>query len=295
MEKGFSVGCMNMTKDREIYSSVQTRAKETGAKQKRSSEKECKTLYMGGLNQQDEVSRKFALAQKTALKKLLDQFEADLEIDTDMAERADHVEELRASAREEIQAIRGLDDERRELQEQYEIDPDSQEQLQEQMRVLDKEEEVHRSALEEQRKEIIIENATIEATKKALLKVAPMLEVKEEAEAIMEEAVKSQISSLFEEGVDQIEENTIESQEKIAENQEKALEEKIEREKLKEKEAEKEELTQELQQTVFTAAMQNVNFGQQITQNMQSDIKSLIQEQTLLDVDLKGLRVNKQI
>ena len=52
---------------------------------------------------------------------------------------------------------------------------------------------------------------------------------------------------------------------------------------------------QELQETVFSAAMQMASGDQQATQNLQTNIKVLIQDQIVLDVDMKGLRVNQQV
>ena len=79
------------------------------------------------------------------------------------------------------------------------------------------------------------------------------------------------------------------------EAQEKELEEKIRREKMKEEEAEREKSNQELRETVFAATTQLASGSQQAILNLQTDVKTLIQDQIVLDVDMKGLRVNEQV
>lgn len=311
---------------------------QTGQKTSHNEKEEKKqgnTIYVGDLLQnQNPISEKFALAQKSAIKKILDQFEEDLKVDEGMAECSSHVEELRKSVCDALSDIKNVDERRSELMERYEIDPNSQEQkdlellqkanagnkdpfndayklteeekqrlaemppitsYQEEMLECDKEEEKYLNTIRQNRKDIKIDNATIQATKKALLKVHPMLDAKKEAEEIMENAVKEQIGSLFQEGVDKIDADAAKVQEEILENQEQALEEKIQREKLKKEEADREEATQELQDTVFTATMQDMTHSQQAMETLQSNIKSLIQDQVALDVDMKGLRVDKQV
>lgn len=99
----------------------------------------------------------------------------------------------------------------------------------------------------------------------------------------------------MQEGVDKVDEDRQEEKEEQLEAQEEALEEKIRREKLKKEEAEQERENQELQATVFSATMQAVSGSQQAILNLQTDVKTLIQDQIVLDVDMKGLRVDKSV
>lgn len=293
------------------------------------------SFYVGDLrSNHDVVSDKFARAQKNAIKRLLDQFESDIKIDEGMEESTKHAEELGASVTDSVRQLKELDERREDLMKQYEIDSDSQEQkdlelmqkanaaqkdplnkdlqlteeekkrlaelppvtdYQEAMLLCDKEEEKLRDTIRDNRIDIKIENATVQATQKALLKVHPMVDAKKEADEIIENALKEQVSDLLQEGVDKIDSDIAESQKEMAEAQEKALEEKIQREKLKEEDAKKEEMEQELQGTILSTTMQAMSYEQQVSQNLQTNIKSLIQDQIVLDVDLKGLRVNKQV
>lgn len=305
------------------------------AHDKKEDKKQGNSIYVGDLQQnQNPISEKFAQAQKRAIKKLVDQLEEDLKIDGEMEESSNHIEELQESVCDTYQQIKEIDAHRSELMERYEIDPDSQEQkdlelmqkvnairqdpfnedlklteeeqkrlaemppltdYQKEMLECDKLEEKYCDTISDNRKDIKIESATIEATKKALLKVHPMVDAQKEAEGIMESALKEMVGSLLQEGVDKIDEDMKESQEELEEAQEQALEEKIRREKLKAEEAEREEAAQELQEMVSSVTMQTLAGNQQAIQNLQSNIKSLIQDQILLDVDMKGLRVDEQI
>lgn len=292
-------------------------------------------IYVGDLvNRQEMVSDKFAQAQKSAVKRLMDQFESDLAIDEGMEESETLIGELEKHAVGAGQKLKELDERREEIMKRYEIAPDSQEQkdlelvqkenaakkdpfneelkltpeekerlkemppltnYQKEMLECDKEEEKYRGILNDNRQDIIIENATIHATKKALLKTHPMVDAKKDAEAIIKNALKEQVGDLMQEGVDKVDEDMEEEKKEQLEAREEALEEKIRREKMKKEEAEQERENQELQETVFSATMQAVSGSQQAILNLQTDVKTLIQDQIVLDVDMKGLRVDQSV
>ncbi len=293
------------------------------------------SVYAGDLRgNQDRVSAKFAYAQKNAVKRLLEQFKSDIAIDAEMQAGSKRAEELALGATDAFKELNDLDDQRAELMKQYEIDPNGQEQkdlelmqkaneanknpfdqslqltdeekeryaklpqpteYQEAMLVLDKREEQLRNTIQKNRQDIAVENATVEATKKALLKVHPMVEAKKDSEKMMQNALKEQAYDLLQEGVDKVNEDMAENKEEMAEAKAEALEEKIEREKMKAEEAKEEISRQELQESVFAASEPGTMSDQQLYDNLQNEIKNLIQDQIVLDVDLKGLRVDKQV
>lgn len=294
-------------------------------------EKQRGSVFMGGFNEQSIISKKFAMAQKTAMKRLLDQLDEDVKISDEMKDTQAHIEELSDSIRSDMKEISSINERRDEIKNKYNVAPDSQEQkdlelmqkanaaknepsitltdeekerlanmppatkYQEDMLLCDKEEEKYRKNIEKSQNEMLVDSATIQATKKALLKVHPMVDARNEADTIMEEANKSLVNSLMHEGVDKIEKENAEKQKEMLEEKEKALEEKIQREKLKEDEAEKEQQQDDLQEIVLGAASNVMSYGQQAADNMQTNIKSLIMDQTFIDVDLKGLRVNTEV
>lgn len=330
MEKGFSINAVGAN-DTESSTKIMEHIMKKGH-HKKEDKKQGNSIYAGNAGFQDRVSEKYARTQKKAIKKLLDQFAADTQIDDEMKGRSRHIEELEANSREIRDKLSSLDARRQELQESCQVEPDSQEQkdlellqkanaanknpfaeqltdeemerlnnmpplteYQKGMLALDDAEEFYHSQLEKNKKDIAVEKATIEATKKALLKVHPMVDAQKEADKLMEAARKEALGMLFEEGKDKLEEDARKMQEKIEENKAEQLEEELRRAKLEEEEAQRKEREEAMQETVFSATMQAISSTQQNAEMIQSTIKNLIQDQTLLDVDLKGLRVDKQV
>lgn len=330
MEKGLSINAARLN-DTDSSAKIMEHITKKGH-HKKEDKKQGTSIYAGDIGLQDRVSEKYARTQKEALKQILDQFAADTQIDDEMKGRSRHIEELEADSREIRDKLSGLDARRQELQETCQIDPDSQEQkdlellqkakkaekdpfaeqltdeekqrlnnmpplteYQQGMLALDDAEDFYHSQLEDNNKEMAVEKATIEATKKALLKVHPMVDAQKEADKLMEAARKEALGMLFDEGKDKLEEDAKKVQEEIEENKAEQLEEELRRAKLEEEEAQRREREDAMQETVFSATMQAVSSTQQNAEMIQSTIKNLIQDQTLLDVDLKGLRVDKQV
>ena len=337
MENGFSIGGGRFF-DRKTGSEFAVKpAVQNGKASVRDGGGSVKSIYAGDLQQEgDEVSEKFALAQKLAVHKLLAQFEDDYKLDLEMEERSAHADALKEKIAEDNHGIRELDERRESLKKELGIDPDSAEQkdlelmqkandakkhpfeeayqlsdeekeryknlppvtpYQEAMLLYDAEEDERRKGIDRNQKEIRVDNATNEATKLALLKVHPMVDAMKEADAMMDQALKDMVSSLLEKGTEKVDEEKEERQEKIAEEREEALEEKLEREKHKaEDEKKREELRSEVENAVLSTVLESVNYsGQAAMANLQAGVKSLIQDQVVLDVDLKGLKVDLKI
>ncbi len=325
----------SMQENRPFLSGVEKKTENVRGKDQ---EEEKKTFYAGNLlGNRDTVSRRFAMKQKEAMKRVMDQFKSDLQTDDEMKEMTEHAETLGDVIREKTQQIQGVDERRAEIQERYGIDPDSQEQkdleliqkanmakehpfeeayqlteeeqerydnlppmtaYQQEMLECDEEEKKYRGERESARIDAIVDKETVHATQKALLKVTAqnsMVGAQADAKKMMESALDQVVSGLVQEGVDKVDENMKETQEEMAENQEEALEKKIELEKMKEEEVAQEEARQELQSTVLSAEMQAVSGTQRAVENLQANIKSLVQDQVMLDVDMKGLRVNQKV
>ena len=63
-----------------------------------------------------------------------------------------------------------------------------------------------------------------------------------------------------------------------------------------EKEQKKEELDKEIEEAILSTVLQAVNYGSRTAvANLQSNVKSLIQDQVFLDVDLKGLKIDTEL
>lgn len=338
MENGFSIKSIHGEQDgfQLAISSGRTRSEKKEQAEKAEKENR-KSIYLGDITQgasQDQVSEKYAIAQKRAIQKILDQLEDDVKIDDDMAAETANVEQLQKDIQGYRDGLAAVQVRRDDIRNRYQVDPDSQEQkdlelmqkaeknqkdpfnpeymltdeekehlssltektmYQEDMLLCDQEEQQYQSRIWLAQRKIEESKATVYATEKALLQTHPMVDAVKDADKIMETANKERIGSLFDEGVDEIEEKNAETQKEIAENKEKALEEKIEREKMEAEEKEREEAEQEMEDSVMAVTMQAMTYGQQTSEAVQTNIKNLIQDQILLDVDLKGLRVDDQI
>lgn len=338
MEKGFSINGVRREQDgfQLAISSGRTRSQKREQAEKAEKENR-KSIYLGDITQgdsQDQISERYALKQKRAIKKIMDQMEDDVKIDNDMATETANVEQLQKDIQEYRQGIASVQERRSDIQNRYQVDPDSQEQkdlelmqkaemhqkdpfnpeynltdeekehlnsltektmYQEDMLLCDQEEQQYKARIDLAQRKIEESRATVYATEKALLQTHPMVDAVKEADKIMDAANKERIGSLFDEGVDEIEEKNAETQKEMAENKEKALEEKIEREKMEAEEKKREEAEQEMEDTIMAVTMQAMTYGQQTSEAVQANIKNLIQDQILLDVDLKGLRVDDQI
>lgn len=334
MEKGILAGNVRAAREEETIQVVTK-----GSRQDKVSPKESKSnrtsFYVGNWKRSaGTISEKFKQAQKSAIQKLLEQFESDSKIDQDMAADIRRAETLGENIKETQQKAGGLAERREQLKQQYDIAPDSQEQrdlelmqkanaakenpfdkslqltpeeeqrlaemppvtdYQEAMLLVDEEEKMYRGTIRDNQKEIVEANATVDATKKALLKTHPMVDAKKEADEIIKTALDEQIGALYQEGVEKIDKDMEELQEKIKEKQQKDLEEKIKREKLDKEEAEKERADKEAQEKALLTKEPVTTYNQQTSASVQNNVKSLIKNQIALDVDLKGLRFSKKI
>lgn len=338
MEKGFSISSVRKESDtfQLVTDAGRTRSQKSEKREKAEKENR-KSIYLGDLTQtnpQDQISERYAQAQKRALKKILDQMDEDIKVDEDMVAENANIEQFQNDIREAYEGLDKVQKRRQSIIDTYQVDPDSQEQkdlelmqksekhqndplnpeymltdaekehlasigdltkYQEDMLLCDKEEEQHKNRIELSRRKIEESKATIYATERALLKTHPMVDAMKESEKIMEAANKEREDALYQQGVDEIDRKNAEAQTEMAENKEKALEEKIEREKMEAEEKKREEAEQEMEDTILSVTWQAMAYGQQTSENIQTNIKNLIQDQVLLDVDLKGLRVDDQV
>ena len=334
MEKGILVGNVRAAREEETIQVVTP-----GNRRDKASQSENKSnrtsFYVGNWKRgAGTISEKFKQAQKSAIQKVLQQFESDYKIDQEMAADIRRAETLGENVKETQKKVNGLTERREQLKQQYDIAPDSQEQrdlelmqkanaakenpfdkslqltpeeeqrlavmppktdYQEAMLLVDEEEKMYRNTIRDNQNEIIEANATVGATKKALLKTHPMVDAKKEADEMIKTALDEQIGALYQEGVDKIDKDMEELQEKIKEKQEKDLEEKIKREKLDKEEAEKERAEKEIQEKTMLTKGPASNYNQQTSASVKNNVKNLIKNQIALDVDLKGLRYSKKV
>lgn len=88
-----------------------------------------KTIFAGDLNvNQDLIANKKALGQKQAIKKILDAFTSELNLDNNVQNLKDQQDALRTSINEYKDKINSVQDMKKSIQEGYGVSDDSQEQ-----------------------------------------------------------------------------------------------------------------------------------------------------------------------
>lgn len=299
------------------------RAEKAGQKEKRTGHKDPKkdtVIYAGNLMPNDRIEARKKQLQEKAMKVVIDQFEADSEVDAELKSRRGHIQDLkeeasRASeqmldvketqerliAREGISedelallrkarksGLQGLsEDERQQIVDMGGLTEDRSSIL-----AYDDVIEHYQKAAEQAHNEIAQESRTVEQIKTGLLKQHGMSDAVRTKEEMSLEAAKEVAGMLFEEAKKNIEKEWQEMLEKA----EEAAEKKEEKEELLEKAAEKNEQTQEKTEEISEKIQEDVQevldmSGRQDTVKLEVD--KLLQESGLLEEELKGILIDQ--
>ena len=273
------------------------------------------TVFAGGLSMggQDQAVLRKEEARKQALKMVADQFSRDSRTDqtlTSLSEKKDILSEEVVKAQKELEKVRGL---KQEYKDYCNVPEDSQEQKD--LELLEKSvDEPYNLTKEEKarlenmgpltayqknmleyhgmekawQKEIddasagaLAQSQAIGAIKQERLKKDPMVSVQKEAAAIMEEAAKDIAEMLIDEAKEHIDETMEEEKEKAEEAEEKKAEEPKTQEQ---KEAEESRSAALPDQDIQEAAASQ---GQ-----MEQEIKELLQKNSMMKEDLKGIIID---
>ena len=142
----------------------------------------------------------------------------------------------------------------------------------------------------EANREIKVENQIISSTKIERLKSHAMEDAQKQAEDIMNEASKEIAGMLVDEAKDNIDEKAEEEKEKAEASKEKREEVKERIDALKEKKEENEELTEDILNGIADAesVSTDVNAAQQ-------EIKNMMNKMKLIEEDIKGAAVDKNV
>lgn len=277
----------------------------------------------------DPVAAKREEAKKKALKIVGDAFANERKIDDDLNARRDRIKSLQKDKGDAKRSIREIEDNRAALREVYGIDEDSQEEAD--LKLLEKEikakmpgsdvrlskndmdaikkikenglSEYQQRSLEmleyevpyaitayEADEEIKMENRIISATELERLKKHAMLDAEKQADAIMDEASREIVSMITQQAKDHIDEESEEREEKAKAEKEKKEELEAQIDAAKEKKKENEELTEDIlegtQELISNDA--DINAAQQ-------EIKDMMNKMKLIEDDIKGAAVDKNV
>ncbi|WP_160559572.1 hypothetical protein [Parablautia muri] len=279
-------------------------------------------IFAGDLNQTfDPIAQKKQQAQKKAMKIVTDTWAGDRKLDESLDERRNKIKELESAMKESGSHLKRINEERAALKETYGFTEDSQEE--QDLRLLEKQadnkpltkEEQERLAqikeaggpteyqehslelykaastykeeYEKAKKEIYQESSAIMSAKLERLKHDPMVKASKSADEIMEAARQEIIGMLYDDAKDHIDEEMEEKKEAADKKAEKEEEEEEKIEKRKEEKEEKEEFIEEISEDMTT-----ILDADNLMDDVQREIKKIMDEMKLLDEDMKGAAVD---
>ena len=240
-----------------------------------------KTLNAADLSLGKDVAMQKKLdARKEAMKKLGDVFSSQLKTDNDLASRTERMAKLEDEAVNAQKELDKVTQSKAELAEAYKDNLHSDAYISELIN-LDKAEEEWTARVQSAKSQKAGESATISAIHQALLKADPMVNAAKAADKIMEEANNEIVDELVNQAKDDIDEKL----EEEIEDAKKAKEEKEEEEK---KQVERED-------SGIKDDTQVIQTADTTYDKIQNEIQNLIRAQQLIEEDLKGLEVDRQL
>lgn len=284
------------------------------------------SIFAGDLSKSfDPVAQKRQSAQKKVMKIVGDAWASDQSIADELTNARARMEASRKAIGEANGEIKWAEDERAALRESYGVAEDSQEELD--LKLLEKEhtartfggvslseeererlaqihgeglteyqqrsmeffesEDYYKKQLNDAQKEMKAANETASVIKDAMNKTQTMLKAQNTADEIMESASKEIVGMLVDEAKDHIDEEMEEEKEEALEKAEKEKEEKERIEKAKEEKDEKEEFSEQVADST-----QLLTEADSAMEDVQRQIKKIMDEMKLLEEDLKGAAVD---
>lgn len=229
--KAGAVSVLNSSRVTERWLEKSTQQKE----EKQGQKKETKSVYAGDLNtNQDLIGNRKALGHKQAIKKILDSFTKELNLDDSVSKLRNQQEEFLENIKEYTDKLKSVQDMKADIQKAYNVPEDSKEQKDTELLIkaknnsgdLTKEERERLNSigpLTDYQKEILevnkmetdwnrrIQSAsmgiaginhTIQGISLERLKTRPILDARKEAESILEDTSKTVTNLLLEEAVE---------------------------------------------------------------------------------------------
>lgn len=303
--------------------SINTRLRENtqslyGTNQKEEQLKKGKsnTIFAGDLTMKaDKVEMKKNMAQKQALKRILDQFTSDSQIDQVLSSQKENIDQLSDKIIQENKELSNLDAKQEEIQQMHQVEEGSQEQKdlellrkqrdimsgksgdvltkeeQERLNTMGEMTDYQKDSLENdmliERSQKNIENAqeTIQNHRKSITdikievsKTHLMVEEQINADKIIKNASQEIIGMLKEEAIDHIDEVHEEEKEKAEEIQEK-----------------QEEIQETNKEEVMSDELNKVVESSQTDDPLKKELKKFMEESSMTLEELKGIVVDKTL
>jgi hypothetical protein len=306
---------------------------QTGKASSEKDKKSSQVIFAGDMKlNSNQIDQKKQQAHKSALKKIMDQYKNDLNMDDTVSELKDKSRELTEEIKFSREQINGLDASTEDIKKTYGITDDSAEQkdlklLEKSMFTNDKlsedeqkqlasmgsltdyqkaalkndsMKEIWKSRIDSANDGIIGIGMSIDDISLAKLKSHPMVDAQKEAMKIIEDASKQVTNALLQQGKEEIDKKMDENKEKVHKEQEKNQEEKEKLEKSK-KTSQTPQSTEETKGTDnqgsdhHDADTQRITELQQDQNQLLDDLKHYADKNSLTLDDLKGIVVDEQI
>jgi len=243
------------------------------------------TIFMGNINKEnDPIEARKALAQKQAMKAVMDVYEGDSKADNDISECKSRGENFKAQAKEveiELKQVKGTKEQMKEV-----CTPEEYEKMSAEY---DDMEKILENRADSYKNQAMGENRSIEGIKLGLLKTHPMVDAQESSDTILEAASKEAVSMMM----DEVKENVDETQKENDEKAEKLQEEKRAEEEKVQSDTQKNQAASENKATPDNA--EEIQSSDIMQDAVQKQIKNIMDSQKVLEEDLKGISVDEML
>ncbi len=262
------------------------------------------SIFASKLNLKDDIiSMKREQARKQAYKAIMDFRAVDQKMDQTITDNRDMIAALKEESKELLSEINEIETQKEKLKEKMGITEESQEEkdleilrkaskepfnlseeeskrlkemgpkteYQERMLEYDQAEDYYKSLLSNNKEQILQADGEIKGIKTARLKSRGMINAKKESEEILKAASKEIIGMLVDESKEYVD---------------KKIEEEKEKEEAKTEDAAAKEETSQLENIQEVSSEQN---------KFEMEVKKLLEKQKLLEEDLKGVGMDKQV
>lgn len=262
------------------------------------------SIFASKLNLKDDIiSMKREQARKQAYKAIMDFRAVDQKMDQTITDNRDKIAALKEESKELLSEINEIETQKEKLKEKMGITEESQEEkdlellrkaskepfnlseeeskrlkemgpkteYQERMLEYDQAEDYYKSLLSNNKEQILQADGEIKGIKTARLKSRGMINAKKESEEILKAASKEIIGMLVDESKEYVD---------------KKIEEEKEKEEAKTEDAAAKEETSQLENIQEVSSEQN---------KFEMEVKKLLEKQKLLEEDLKGVGMDKQV
>ena len=241
------------------------------------------SIYAGNVNlENDPIAERKALAQKRAMKVVMDTYAKDSELDDKIVEHKSNAQGYFAEAKEAEEQVRQIKETKDELKKVC-----TPKEYEESCGDFDEMEQIWEGRANQAINQAIGENQAVRGIKLARLKSNPMVKASNKAEDILEVANKEAINSILDEAKETMDNKMEESKE---ESEKLKEEKKEEEEKIESKSHNKIENNQVTPEN--SEKIQNADIMQD---EVQKQIKNIMDDQKLLEEDLKGIKIDESM